>query len=119
MRDGSPVAFRLKKGERVKGMTGVVVTSRPGEVRVLKRTKIGRFTADPGDTLYLLTYIGEGFHKVWFKGKISEEETFDETTFRHILEPNAVWWVKIKNRRGQIGWSREPDNFGNKDQCGN
>jgi len=75
MRDGSSIAFRLKKGERVRGLTGSVITSQPGEVRVLKRTKIGRFTAQPGDTLYLLTYVGEGFHRVWYKGRITEEET--------------------------------------------
>jgi|CXWL01.1.fsa_nt_gi hypothetical protein len=119
MRDSSPVAFRLRKGERMKGLTGVVITSQPGEVRVLKQTKIGRYTAKPGDTLYLLTYQGEGFHKVWFKGRISSEETYDTALFRQISEPKAVWWVKVRNSRGQIGWSREPDNFGNKDQCGN
>ena len=119
MRDGASIAFRLKKGERVRGVTGVVITSQPGEVRVLKRTKIGRVTANPGDTLYLLTYIGEGFHKVWFKGKITEEETFDETKFKAVRQPKSVWWVKVKNSRGQIGWSKSPDDFGNKDQCGN
>lgn len=119
MRDGSSIAFRLKKGERVKGLTGSVITSQAGEVRVLKRTKIGRFTAQPGDTLYLLTYVGEGFHRVWYKGRITEEETYDKTIFRQLREPKAVWWVKIRNSRGQTGWSREPENFGNKDQCGN
>jgi hypothetical protein len=119
MSDRSRIAFRLRKGEKVRGVTGIVVTSQPGEMRVLKRTKIGRFIAKPGDRLYLLTYIGEGFHRVWFKGKISEEETYDETKFRQIRAPRSVWWVKVRNARGQIGWSREPDNFGNKDQCGN
>jgi hypothetical protein len=119
MRDRASVTFRLKRGERVQGMTGVVITSQPGVVRVLKRTKIGRFTANPGDRLYLLTYVGEGFHKVWFRGNISEEETYDETKFSAISKPKAVWWVKVKNRRGRIGWSKSPDDFGNKDQCGN
>ena len=119
VRDGSSIAFRLKKGERVKGITGAVTTLQPGEVRVLKRTKIGTFTARPGDTLYLLTYVGEGFHRIWYKGKITEEETYDKAIFRQIREPKSVWWVKVRNSRGQIGWSREPDNFGNKDQCGN
>ncbi len=119
MRDSSSVAFRLKKGERVKGLTGVVITSQPGEVRVLKRTKIGKLTAQPGDTLYLLTYRGEGFHRVWYRGRITEEETYDEATFRQVKEPKSVWWVKVRNSRNLIGWSREPDNFGNKDQCGN
>ncbi len=119
MRNSASIAFRLKKGERVRGLTGSVITSQAGEVRVLKRTKIGRFTAQPGDTLYLLTYVGEGFHRVWFKGKITEEETYDKTIFRQIREPKAVWWVNVRNSKGHIGWSREPDNFGNKDQCGN
>ena len=118
MRDGSSIAFRLRKGERVRGLTGSVITSQAGEVRVLKRTKIGPFTAKPGDTLYLLTYVGEGFHRVWYRGKITEEETWDKSTFRQIREPKAVWWVKVRNSKGQIGWSREPDNFGNKDRCG-
>lgn len=119
MRDGSAIAFRLKKGEKVKGLTGTVLTSQPGEVRVLKRTKIGKFTAQPGATLYLLTDVGEGFHRVWYKGKITEEDTYDKTIFRQIREPKSVWWVKVRNSRGQTGWSREADNFGNKDQCGN
>ncbi|MFT3744340.1 MAG: hypothetical protein QM785_08590 [Pyrinomonadaceae bacterium] len=118
MSDASSIAFRLKKGERVRGLTGSVITSQAGEVRVLKRTKIGTFTAKPGDTLYLLTYVGEGFHRVWYRGKITEEETYDKAIFRQIRDPKSVWWVKVRNSRGQIGWSREPDNFGNKDQCG-
>lgn len=119
MSDGSSIAFRLRKGERVRGVTGNVITSQAGEVRVLKRTKIGKLMAQPGDTLYLLTYVGEGFHRVWYRGKITEEETWDKTIFRQIRSPKAVWWVKVRNSKGQIGWSREPDNFGNKDQCGN
>ncbi|HVF46753.1 MAG TPA: hypothetical protein VNA17_04235 [Pyrinomonadaceae bacterium] len=119
MRDGSPIAFRLRKGARVKGMTGVVITSQPGEVRVLKQTKIGSVTARPGNIIYLLTYEGEGFHKVWFRGRVSSEETYDTSVFRSVREPKAVWWVKVRNSRGKVGWSREPENFGNKDQCGN
>ena len=32
--------------------------------------------------------------------------------------PVAVWWVKIRNRRGQVGWTKFPENFDNKDSCG-
>ncbi|MEP6946071.1 MAG: hypothetical protein ABJA02_09155 [Acidobacteriota bacterium] len=119
MRDSSSIAFRLKKGEHVRGVTGVVITSVPGKVRVLKQTKIGGSTAHSGDTIYLLTYVGEGFYRVWYKGRIAEEETHDTDIFRQVRTPKSVWWVKIRNARGQIGWSREPDNFGNQDQCGN
>src|SRR5688572_11341642 len=40
MNDRSPVAFRLKKGERVVGVTGVVITTRPGIATVLKSEKL-------------------------------------------------------------------------------
>ena len=118
MRDGAPVAFRLRRGERVRGLTGTVITERAGEVKILKRAKIGDRTVNAGDTVYLLTYAGEGFHKVWLKGKVVEGDVTDETKFRRVRSPKSVWWVKIRNGGGKIGWSREPDNFGNKDQCG-
>ena len=42
----------------------------------------------------------------------------DPDLFKVIREPKSVWWVKVRNRQGKIGWSREPENFGNIDQCG-
>ena len=118
MNDSSSIAFRMKAGEKVLGVTGVVITSKPGEVKVLKRTKLGKFDLKKGDTLFLLTNLGEGFHKIWFRGRIFEDAAYDETRFKVIQQPTAVWWVKVRNRRGQIGWSRQPENFGNMDECG-
>ncbi len=119
MRDGASIAFKLRKGEKVRGLTGAVITTQAGEVRVLKRTQIGNRMANPGDTLYILTYEGEGYSKVWYRGRISSEETYDRAVFREIRQPKSVWWVKVRNSKGKIGWSRQPENFGNKDECGN
>src|SRR5947207_12837919 len=99
MKDNAPVSFRLNKGEKVLGMTGVVITTQPGEVKVLKKTKLGKLDVKTGETLILLTNLGEGFHKVWYHGRIYQVDTIDETKFKTIREPKAVWWVKIKNRR--------------------
>jgi hypothetical protein len=118
MNDRSRVAFRLKKGERVVGLTGVVITTRPGVARVLKAEKLGRVDLRKGDTVYLLTYLGEGYNRIWHKGRTTEADTFDPAKFRVTQAPRSVWWVKVKNRRGQIGWSRQPEHFGNMDQCG-
>ena len=118
MSDASPVSFRMKTGEKVVGVTGVVITTQPGIVRVLKKITLGKVKLNRGDELFLLTYLGEGFSKIWFKGRIFEDAPYDESTFKLIRQPKSIWWVKIKNRRGQIGWSRQPDNFDNKDQCG-
>ena len=118
MRDGSPIAFRLKNGEKVSGVTGTVITTRAGIVRVLKNTTLDNVKLRRGDNLYLLTYLGEGFSKIWYKGRIFQGDPYDQTLYKQIRLPVDVWWVKVKNRRGQTGWSRQPDNFGNKDRCG-
>lgn len=119
MRKGSPVAFRVKKRERVTAITGVVITTKAGQVKALKS-----FTTDSGvqiranDIFYLLTYRGEGFYLIWYKGKKFEDQAYDQADMKVLSEPNAVWWVKIRNRRGQIGWTKLPENFDNKDSCG-
>jgi hypothetical protein len=118
MNDTSPIVARLKAGEKVRGMTGVVITTEPGIVQALKRTTVGNMRVNPGDRVYVLTNLGEGFAKVWFKGRIVQSEPYDESIFKLIRETKSVWWVKIKDRRGRIGWTRQPDNFGNIDQCG-
>ena len=118
MTDTSAIVSRLRIGERVQGMTGVVITTEPGIIQALKATKIGTMAVNLGDRAYVLTNLGEGFAKVWFKGRIVETEVYDERLYKLIRSPKSVWWVKIKDRRGRIGWSRQPENFGNVDQCG-
>jgi hypothetical protein len=118
MNDTSPIIARLKAGEKVRGMTGVVITTEPGIVQALKRTAVGNMRVNRGDRVYVLTNLGEGFAKVWFKGQVVQAEPYDESIFKPIRRAKSVWWVKIKDRRGRIGWSRLPENFDNIDQCG-
>jgi hypothetical protein len=103
----------------VVGITGVVLTTRPGIATVLKAEKFDKVDLRKGDTIYLLTYLGEGYNRIWYKGRTTEADTFDQSKFRVTQTPRSVWWVKVKNSRGQIGWSKQPEHFGNKDQCGN
>ena len=32
-------------------------------------------------------------------------------TGKIIEHPESVWWVQIRNSRGQVGWTNEPDKF--------
>jgi hypothetical protein len=130
----SGVAFRVKKGEYVRGMTGVVITVKPGKVIVKKAKTIGeepQARVKPGDILYSLHYAGEGIYKVWFRGKLYDEEMPSSpyliTTvapeqreeYLHVVnEPDWIWWVRVKNSRGQIGWTKQHEHFGNMDACG-
>ncbi len=131
----SGVAFRVKKGDHVIGLTGVVITLKVGKAIIKKATTIGitkrKIRVNAGDVLYLLHYEGEGIYKIWFRGRIYENEMptapgLDTKTpiaqreeFIHVVsEPDYIWWVKVKNRLGRIGWSKEDKNFGDMDACG-
>jgi len=131
----SSVAFRVRKGEHVIGLTGVVITLKPGKAIVRKATTIGmdkrKTQVKPGDVLYLLHYEGEAIYKIWFKGNIYENEMptapdmigktsagRKQESIEVLSEPDTVWWVKVKNSRNQVGWSRQDQNFGDMDACG-
>lgn len=120
MRDGSPVAFKIKRREKVTGLTGVVITTKAGQVKALKNftTFEEKMPIRAGDILYTLTYRGEGFYLIWYKGKQFDDEVFDEAKLKILSQPVSVWWVKIKNRKGQTGWTRMSENFDNMDACG-
>ena len=118
MKANAPVAFRVRKGERVRGMTGVVITEQAGIAEVVKPTTQGNVRLNRGDRIFLLTNLGEGFMQAWFKKKFFQAEPYDTAIFKVLQDPKSVWWVKIKNSKGKIGWSRQPEHFGNMDRCG-
>jgi hypothetical protein len=128
-------AFMIVKGERVTAMTGVVMTTQAGEVRVTRDSVIDvyskRFPSArqqiklaAGDRLFLLTSQGEGYMSGWHKGTLLE--SFDAAAIGPAdacatrkdgcigtLEkaPESEWWVKIRNRSGAIGWVLIPKGF--------
>src|SRR4030095_9797965 len=58
----------------------------------------------------------EGMHRAWFRGKWF---TFEQVTRDQIvLGPKWIWWVKIKNARGQIGWTDQTFEFQGVDVLG-
>ena len=119
----------FKAGTRVVAITGEVRT-RPGKFSIIK----AHDKYKPGDVLWVYTPLGEGYYKVWFDGKMTDEELdymsgpYEETFPRcedskdcwgRLEQPlRADWWVKIKSKQGWIGWTNEAENFSNKDACG-
>ena len=82
--------FSVKAGEMVTAMTGVVVTTAAGRA-VIRRAMVGvaqskyfpyeravEIPLKAGDTVYLLTNQGEGFHTAWFNQMIF---TLDRSQF--------------------------------------
>ncbi len=126
-RHNAPVAFELKQGEEVRGITGVVVTTRAGEARVFRSIEIGkkRLKVSPGEIVYILHYEGEGYWKFWLRGQIDSDQIPDiddsavdaELDLRIVIPPETSWWVKVKNTSGQVGWTDETEHFDHMDAC--
>jgi hypothetical protein len=125
----SKVIGKFKAGSTVVGLTGEVRTI-PGKYVVFK----AHGAYKPGDTLLVYTPIGEGAYKVWFNGKMFEQNLeFMDGPFEHALPKceetpdcwgklesklQVEWWVKIRSANGWIGWTNQAGNFSNKDACG-
>jgi hypothetical protein len=117
----APTVFTLEKGDHVTAVTGVVVTLKAGRVQFRTAVDVisnaGIFHVWPRETLYLLTYHGEGAWTVWFKGRLYYG--VDESQLDKVVEkPQSVWWIRVVNSHGVFGWTREPEKFDNKDQLG-
>lgn len=136
-------------GDKVFGLTGIVYT-RPIPINVAFPAKHAAHDGDnpvtldlvPGETLYLLTYEGEGFFRASYGGRLLSIEPHGTmlTTLPDIgwgvtscREPEAlcwwqvpvgkqryesVWWAQVMLPDGASGWTRELNNFGNIDALG-
>jgi hypothetical protein len=119
----SPIAFRSQKGDRVTGLTGVVITLKPGKAFIKKAGTLGEGKniagVKQGEELYLLNYVGEGYYKFWLRGRIYSDQMAGGNDIVNLLkEPQTVWWVKVKDRQGRTGWSKQTNHFNGMDACG-
>lgn len=106
---------RLPTKAVVTGVSGVVITHKPGVIRLnrdLPQDGLRR-----GDTILTYTYRGEGFSAAWFKGRFYREYDITFTKWPDgsgCLETDCagtyvdlgekVWWAKVRMRSGTTGW---------------
>jgi hypothetical protein len=125
----SKVVGKFNAGATVVALTGEVHTV-PGKFVILKAH--GGY--NPGDALWVYTPLGEGSYKVWFNGKMFDQEldymtgpfersapTCEETPDcwgKLERKLQVEWWVKIRSAGGWTGWTNQAENFSNKDACG-
>jgi hypothetical protein len=126
--DSSPAVTVVNAGEDVRGLTGVVITTEAGEVNILKKiafsveNSLEEILLLPGDVIYPLRYVGEGFDKYYFEGFFLIGQTNiravgKSENWQVIRLPKWVWWAKISRQNGDIGWTRELDHFAHIDAC--
>jgi len=120
MNSKSAPVFTIKKGEKVEGVTGSVITSAWGKATGAPADKKYPTRAvQPNESVDVVSYIGERCYNIWKKGKIVQ------ACMEDIGEPKPMpkneWWVQIKNAAGQIGWVNWPAGesyFSGVDACG-
>jgi hypothetical protein len=106
---------QLSPREKVTAITGVVITFKPGVIRVER--DLPEHGLKPGDTILTYAYRGEGFSAVWFKGRYFREFDISFTKFpdgtgcggeycgaTSVDLGKKTWWVKVKLKSGQVGW---------------
>jgi hypothetical protein len=109
-----PIA-QLALGDKVTGISGVVVTLKPGLVRMDRDLPAQNLRS--GDTVLTYAYRGEGFSAVWFKGSYRSEFdlTFaklpdgtgcggDQCAATYIDTGTKTWWAQVKLSSGATGW---------------
>jgi hypothetical protein len=124
------VVARLAEGDSVIGEYGEVWSvPTPFVFKTTVNGESGRWYAK-GDTVWAVSYQGEGRFKVWKDGTVySEDLDFSPSgragdgrceTCSHgslLWDMQATWWVRIRTGDGRIGWSNHPERFDGKDGC--
>jgi len=116
--DTSRIAYRLPRGEEFTARTGNVHLD-PVGLAVARDTLTLTPPGDSvpvhlasGDTVQVLSPVGEGFFRVRVRGRVVEAEGFWAMTrpgrTRPVGEllrrPGWSWWVEVENAKGQTGW---------------
>ncbi len=134
----APVRFHLRNLEHMKGDSGNVIVSRLGVVVARAPFGIGGYdekgTVIPvprGDTVYVLSYTGEGVWNTWYRGRVqATDQNWDEpgqtylpgvkrSPARMVQKPKSEWWAHVTRKSGAKGWIlMDLDKVGNVDACG-
>ena len=131
----TPVSFHVKKGQSVRGLTGVVITTKYGITKIIKPIQIGythdskspELSLQPGEVVYTLHYQGEAYDLFWYKGKAYSDQISlpkeawgtppNSQALQIISQPKYEWWAIIQDKDGNIGWTKETDAFAHIDAC--
>ena len=129
---GERVVGVVRKGDAADGRTGIVYT-RPQRVQVHKPSPDGVW--QPGDVFYILTYLGEGFAKVWSTGTVTEYDIYGtglDASDACFAEDDGCWWsmpgehrrydmqwwARVDGPGGKSGWTDRAGYFSGIDRCG-
>jgi hypothetical protein len=110
---GGQVIGAVHKGQHVTGVTGEVHT--PRAARFVLKSADREHGIPAGAVVYALHYLGEGYCKVWYKGRTYDVDAAESSVPDFV----TVWWAKVRMRDGKTGWvNMNEAKFNNVDACG-
>ncbi|MCE5195354.1 MAG: hypothetical protein LLF28_07920 [Nitrospiraceae bacterium] len=106
--DSFVVSFVIKPDEKFTAIRGNLHVVKSGMVIITKSFEGFK----RGGKMYVLSYKGEGYYDVWYKGKVIKDiekfwsDDISKNEANGILKnsPEMIWWVLIKNKEGKKGW---------------
>lgn len=126
-------SFTVSADTELEADRGHVTVRRVGRVFVEAEIAPDRFwgldVAAPGDTLYVLDYIGEGHFHFWLRGDVHEgmlpgaPDAWTEPETEELVwieQPITEWWAHVTLDDGREGWlwmEHTPQVYG-ADACG-
>jgi hypothetical protein len=136
-RPNARVAFRIDSGETIRGLRGLIYTTKPGivimrrpdTIFVSRGTRRIELALGDRDTLYSVDVAGEATDAYWwYRGKtyhttnelnlFAVHEPKDEESYEVISVPKQQWWTRVRNAQGKTGWVLNPVSFDGIDACG-
>ena len=109
----------------MRGLTGVVITTKYGITKIVQPIQIGythdskspELSLQPGEVVYTLHYQGEAYDLFWYKGKTYSDQISlpdnawgtppNSQALQIITRPEYEWWAIIQDKNGNIGWTKE------------
>jgi hypothetical protein len=106
-----PIAFRIPAGEPFEADSGFVRITGVSLLAVDARVDAGPTRFEPGDTLVVLDYVGEGYYNVWDGQRVWQVSGFWGA---EVGDPRASliggdryareWWTHVTTQRARTGW---------------
>jgi hypothetical protein len=114
-KEGRRAVAELAAGDKVTGVSGVVITFKPGSVRMDR--ELPEQNLRRGDTVLTYAYRGEGFSAVWFKGRYYSDFDIsfakwpdgsgcgnEHCAATYVDLGKKAWWAEVKLASGRTGW---------------
>lgn len=107
---GSERVYVLSNHESATALTGVWITKVPAVFEVQRPIAIAGVGLQSGDLAYGFMYLGEGFMRGFFHGKIADfslEGPSNQPVVRKLRDYESMLWVQMRTGTGTTGWTSE------------